>query len=96
MEAAKHFAVRIQQEAGADVKQQIQVGYALALGKPIEKEKLAILKSLYIETLEDFQKNSAAAKAITEGLEIKKDIAAIAAMTVVANTMMNLDEFMMK
>ncbi len=96
MEMAKHLAVRMQTEGGQKVSEQIQAGYQLALGKPIAKKKLAILEGLYRETLQDFEKQPTDAKAITEGLGMKEDLASMAAMIVVANTIMNLDEFMMK
>ncbi len=96
MEAAKHFAVRLKMEVTGNTTEQIQAGYQLALGKSIEKEKLAILENLYTTSLISFQKNPVAAKTMTEGLDIKENIASIAAMTVVTNAIMNLDEFMMK
>jgi len=96
MEAAKHFAVRLKTEIEGNATEQIQAGYQLALGKSIEKEKLTILENLYTTSLRNFQKHPAAAKEITDGLDIKEGIASIAAMTVVTNAIMNLDEFMMK
>ena len=44
----------------------------------------------------NFQKYPAAARTMIEGLAIKDDVESIAAMTVVTNAIMNLDEFMMK
>lgn len=96
IEAAKYFAQRIQTETTGSVKTKIAAGYSMALNKTIEIEKLAILENLYNTSLQDFQQNPAAAKTMTAGLAIKEDIEVTAAMTVVANAILNLDEFMMK
>jgi len=95
IDAAKHFAQRIQTENFSDVKAQIKLGYSVAIGKTIDPKKLAILENLYTTSLQDFQQNPIAAKTMTAGLTIDKNIEEIAAMTVVANAIMNLDEFMM-
>ncbi len=96
MEAAKHFAERIKAELAGDSKAQIQYGYALALGREIDERRLTVFEQLYQTSLVDFQKDADAAKNITEGLIIKEDLAETAAMIIVANAIMNLDEFMMK
>ncbi len=96
IEAAKHFAQSLKSENHGDVKAQIEAGYAIAIGKTIDTKKLTILENLYTTSLQDFQENPAAAKTMIAGLAIEKDIAEIAAMTVVTNAIMNLDEFMMK
>ncbi|MFK7978600.1 MAG: DUF1553 domain-containing protein, partial [Saprospiraceae bacterium] len=95
-EAAKHFAIRLKKEIEGDATKQIQKGYQLAVGKAIDKEKLTILENLYVTSLTHFQKNPVAAKTMTEGLEIEEAVASIAALTIVTNAIMNLDEFMMK
>lgn len=96
IDAAKHFAQRIQTKKIGDVKAQIESAYSVAIGKTIDTKKLTILENLYSTSLEDFKQNIAAAKTITEGLVITNNIEETAAMTVVANAIMNLDEFMMK
>ncbi len=96
MEAAKHFALQIQQTAIGDIKTQIKSGYARAMGQTISEKKLTILENLYTTTLQGFKLNPTAAKSITEGLVIQEEVESTAAMTVVANAIFNLDEFMMK
>lgn len=95
LEAAKHFALRMQKVEG-EATQKIRTGYLLAIGQPITNEKLAILENLYTISLQDFTKDRTAAIAITEGLVIDNNVETTASMTVVANAILNLDEFMMK
>lgn len=96
MEAAKHFALRLQAESAGDFKAQIRLGYELALGKKIEMERLTIFENLYQNALKDFKNDRVSAKKITQGLDSKKEVSETAALVVVANAIMNLDEFMMK
>ena len=47
LDMARHFAYRMQKEAGNDVSKQITRGYELALNRPISSAKLNALKKLY-------------------------------------------------
>ena len=95
VEAAKYFALRLQKE-GNTVQEQIQRGYELAIGESIDVSKLVVLESLYQETLVNFQNNQSETEMIINDLGIKENLAETAAMTVVANAILNLDEYMMK
>ncbi len=96
IEAAKYFAQRIKSETSGDIKAQIESGYSIAIGKIIDAKKSAVLENLYVTSMKDFQQNPTAAKTMTAGLNIDNNIEEMAAMTVVTNAIMNLDEFMMK
>lgn len=96
MEAAKHFAFRLQKESMSDFKSQIQLGYELALGKTIDEKRLVVFEKLYQTALLNFREDTDAAKKMTVGLDNREQIEETAAMTVVTNAIMNLDEFMMK
>lgn len=95
VEAAKHFAWRMQQ-TNTDLSEQIKNGYEIAIGQPIQQEKLAVLETLYVNALKEFQLDPNANKAILSDLSIEKKSTETAAMAIVANAILNLDEFMMK
>jgi hypothetical protein len=73
------------------VEEQIKKGYRLAMAKEIDAEKLYKLELLYEQALQEFIDNPQAAEDMTG----KKDIE-LAALTVVGNAIMNLDEFITK
>lgn len=90
VEAALHFAKRMITEGGSQPSEQIAYGYKLMMYKDIPQEKLQVLLGLYDGlTKEELIKNVA----YKEESQIDKQLNA---MGVVANTMMNLDEFIMK
>lgn len=95
LDMARHFAYRMQKEAGANIKDQIARGYELMLYKPLPEEKLKIFVDLYNEALNEF-KTDADKTCEMIGVNDKQTNAPTAALVVVANAMMNLDEVMMK
>lgn len=89
--AEKMFALESQ------VEDQIKVGYYSAMGKEIEAPKLDLLMALYDESHQHFMvSNSTAELPAIFGERVGKDKYRIAALTVVANTLLNLDEFIVK
>jgi hypothetical protein len=94
IDMARHFARRMQKEGGKQVNTQIAKGYELMMYKPIAAPKLKILNSLYLTALKDYKANPAKITEILPG-DGAKDAGA-AAMVVVANAMMNLDEVITK
>jgi hypothetical protein len=95
IEMARHFAGRMEKEGGKTISEQIGKGYEIALYHPITKEKLDALMGLYTTATEEFKKDKTkAAEMINEGAG--NTDASKAAMVVVANAMMNLDEFITK
>lgn len=97
VDMSRHFMKRILQETAntSDVKTQIQKGYSLAMYKSISASKLRILMDLYQRALKDYQlkpAESAKLLAVPEA-EAKPEKAAL---TVVANAILNLDEYVSK
>lgn len=89
MEAAHALATRMQEED--QVEAQIKKGYKLALLREMEAEKLVDLQKLYKETLLHFEAQPEAVEKVAG----KNDIQ-LAALAVVANVILNLDEFITK
>lgn len=89
MAAAYGLAQRMQEEG--KVEEQLKRGYKLALLKDIDAEKLADLTQLYEDTFQQLEAQpDAVAKVAGEGQ------LALATLTVVANVILNLDEFITK
>jgi hypothetical protein len=93
LDAARHLALEMRQAKG--IEGQIGKGYELAMYKPLSEPKLEILKKLYEESLEKFKKDPA--KALEMAGSLAKDgPQETAALTVVANAILNLDEWITK
>jgi hypothetical protein len=91
LEAAYHLA---QEMLAPEVDQGITYGYEKATYSKITPEKLQVLKRLYLSSLAEFNHAGALKKPFQNfGKETN---AKLAAMTVVANAIMNLDEFLSK
>ncbi len=96
LDAARHFAWRMQQQQpNASVAQRISAGYTCMLYKPIEPAKLAALQNLYNTAYMQYKNNAAATCEITGGMNAQTN-ASTAALIVVANAMLNLDEVITK
>ena len=94
LEMSRHFAYRMQGMA-KDVKQEISKGYELALYKPISIDKLSVLMKLYNESLQKFKKDKDKTCEMI-GVDDKHNNPETAALVVVANAMLNLDEVITK
>lgn len=91
-EAAYHLAKKMSVEKNTE--EGISKGYKMAMLGDIDSVKLKTLKELYNEAFLDFNKNPNNIKMFLP-LEINPT-ADLAALTVVANSIMNLDEFLTK
>ena len=94
LEMARYFAYRMQKE-GQDLKQQITKGYQLALYEPISPDKLSVLMKLYTESLQKF-KNDKDKTCEMIGEDNEHNNPETAALVVVANAILNLDEVITK
>jgi hypothetical protein len=94
LDMARHFAHRMRQEAGNDIEKEITTGYEIGMYKPITAEKLQALKKLYEDAYQKMKNDTAK----TSELIGKIDHASPekAALVVVANAILNLDELITK
>jgi hypothetical protein len=89
---ARHFAINMMKKSN-DPSEQIKAGYKRLVIREMPEGKVKIFSSLYQEALERYQKDNDAVIKITATEEGSPQLAA---MTVVANAMLNLDEAVMK
>lgn len=92
---ARHFAAWMWEQSPANIDAQISKGYERMLYKPISEEKKKILKDLYAQALAIYRKDEESRREMA-GEEIKSDKPEAAALVVVANAMLNLDEVVTK
>lgn len=95
IEMARNFAYRLQKEVNADVGGQIRKGYELATGHAINENDLAVLLGLYKTALEKFSKNKEKTCEMI-GMNDEHNKPETAAMMVVTNAILNLDEVVTK
>lgn len=95
---ARHFAYRMQKQAAGDAAKQISAGYSMMLFKSMPVAKLKVMMNLYNKALDAYRKKpeDIAKLCATEEEAAEKPTAETAALIVVANAMMNLDEMIMK
>jgi hypothetical protein len=91
IDMARHFAYRLQHEGGTEVKQQIKKGYELATYHAIDDKSLTALLELYNSAHNQF-KNDADKTCMMIGEMGNRTDPETAALVVVANAMLNLDE----
>ncbi len=96
VECAVALARRMLREATGTEHAVVQRGFALCLSRAAEPAELKALLALYHSQLETYTKDAAAAAALLAngpvGAPADSDPAAVAAWTVVANVLLNLDE----
>jgi len=95
IDMARHFAYRLQNEGGTEIKQQIAKGYQLATYHAIDGKSLAALLELYNTAHDQFKNNAEKTCEIVGGMG-KHTNAETAALVVVANALLNLDEVIMR
>lgn len=99
IEAAQAYGRKIAEQPGS-LDEQIEWGLQEALARPVAADEVQVLKKLFENVKAALQNQPEEAKKlatephgpIPEG----KDIVELAALTVVANAIMNLDEFLMR
>lgn len=99
-EAARAFAQRMMKEGGSTVSDRLTFGFQAATGRAPSKQEAEVLKDSYFKQLVRYEKDvEAAKKAISYG-ESKADatlnVSELAAYTMVANMVLNLDEVVTK
>nr|WP_295872464.1 DUF1553 domain-containing protein [uncultured Chitinophaga sp.] len=96
VETARALAQHMQRNGNNDATASIRWGYQTAVCRQLPDNKLAVLQRLYKQALQQYKKSPADAKALLQCKEAPQQLAELAALTVVANAIMNLDEFLIK
>lgn len=90
--AARYFASGMMRQ-GATPQEQIRAGYKTLMIRELPQKKLEVLVGLYQDALKEYNGNEDAVFKLTAD---KSKATQLAAMTVVANAMLNLDEVLTK
>ncbi|HEX4591221.1 MAG TPA: PSD1 and planctomycete cytochrome C domain-containing protein [Gemmataceae bacterium] len=96
LEAAQALARRIVQEGGETVEERAAFGLRLCLSRPPRTEQVRELAGLFGEELHHYKEDAAAARKLAGEAKPGKDDAELAAWTVVANVLLNLDGVLTK
>ena len=100
VESSRALAVRMKKEGGKSIQDQIKKGCLLALTREPSTKELNILKELFIKEREAFKtKKDEAIAYLSVGdyrIPSELEVSEIAALTVVASTLLNMDEIYMK
>ena len=96
VEMAKKCARTVRNDSFTEgVSQQISNAYQAAIGQPISSEKRVVLEKLYQTALQQFSKNTKKEETKFSNV-LTKQTPQIAALAIVANAILNLDEFVNK
>jgi Protein of unknown function (DUF1553)/Protein of unknown function (DUF1549)/Planctomycete cytochrome C len=95
LDAARNFAYRMQSQGGNNVSDEISAGYELTMYKKIAPGKLKALEKLYEESFAKLKQDPEKACAMI-GMMNEHNNPQTAALVVVANAMLNLDEWVTK
>lgn len=95
IDIARHFAYRMQTVAGNDIKQQVKTGFQYATHHDIDDKSLQALMNLYNMAYTQFKNNADKTCEMIGGMNEHTN-AETAALIVVANAILNLDEVVTK
>lgn len=95
LDAARHFALRMEQSAGNDLAGEIRAGYKIATYHDIDPASLKALMQLYGTAYNQFRNDASKTCEMMGGMG-KHTNPETAALTVVANAMLNLDAVVTK
>jgi hypothetical protein len=100
LEASRALAFRIKKESGDSLNDKIETGFMLTLSRPPSDKEVEIFKTLYQEEVLEFEKEESE---LSEYLSIGDfnantdfDPIEMAALTVLSNTLFNMDEAFVK
>lgn len=100
VEASRAFAQRMMTEGGKDAAERIAYGFRLATGRKITRDETKVLQEIFNQQLADYRKDTDAAEKLLSVGAFKAnaglDRPELAAWTMVANTLLNLDETITK
>jgi hypothetical protein len=96
VEAARALGARTLREGGTLLREQITYAFRLVLGRPPRSEEIKVLEKTFREQREHFANDKAAAESLLSIGESPRpkdlDTVDLAAMTGVANVLLNLNE----
>jgi hypothetical protein len=98
-EAARHLAKRMMMEATGDACAQVTYGFQLCLSRAPKAVEINRLADLYAQQLRYFNQNAEAAEQTIKDLAVLSEetsLPELAAWTIVANVLLNLDETLTK
>ncbi len=100
VEASKALALRISQMSENDVEEQIENGYRLVLCRKPNRDEMKVLMGLYESELREFREDNTRVKELLAvgdfAIPDKWHNPELAALTMVSNTLFNMDESYMK
>lgn len=97
LEAAYHLGKRMAGDTGGEIDAGITLGYRIAMQRRLTAEKKEALRKLYDEAFAHFSANNDALEQFNRDFRTaERSDARIAAFSVVANALINLDEFLTK
>ena len=92
---ARYFAYKMRDSGGREIKNQLENGYEAMMYKPASEKKMNALIELYNKSIAKFKNDKEAVCEILGEMD-KNNNAETAALVVVANAMLNLDEWVNK
>ena len=95
-DAARGLARRMKAEGGPTLPDRIAFGFRACVARRPKPEEVRRLAALYTQELNRYQANSKAALLIAGGPTARPDTPEIAALTLVSNVLLNLDETLTK
>ena len=90
------FAKKLMQENPKSLQQQISKGYQIATGLNISSNKTMVLESLYSQTMQQLKNDKSRVRKMLSDTTNKKQQNELAALAVVTNAILNLDEVITK
>jgi hypothetical protein len=96
MEAARGLAERMIEEGGDDLKARLIYGFRACATRTPEEKEIERLAALYRRQLENFAANAPEAGKVARDRSTKAPTAEFAALAMVANVLLNLDETLTK
>src|SRR5262249_23751347 len=96
MEAARGLAKRMIEEGGDDLKARLIYGFRACASRTPQEKEIERLAALYRRQLENFAANAPEAGKVARGHSTKAPTDEFAALAIVANVLLNLDETLTK
>jgi hypothetical protein len=96
VEMAQALGRRMVKNGGGDIPSRVRFGLELCLARPASAEQVTAIVQLYEQELANYSKDTEAAKKLAGVVSEGHEAAEMAAWTVVANVLLNLDGVLMK